>query len=218
MFKYGFELECWLVTPAPETVDYSYIPVSPILFKDAIGYDDNGYLAEIRTYGAGKLAEQYGNILAGMSKIYQATKDTTTLVCTSTKDVDLSTRTIKAVQACTHGNMTVKCFDAGIQNIYSKTVAPAKFKTSFQINISYEQRILISNEERVVNIMFDFAPIIRKLDKTFTDDIKYHGRKPGCYRIKQGVNGMYVEYMSLPAQIVWSDPVDVLGRLQSVLK
>jgi len=191
LLKFGFELEGFYfeVKEDEHGRKYKNITVPPT------DYSTDGFpgLVEIRT------AKPSTNIFEAYMNMIACYRD-------SIKNVDFSCHTHtfskedKAViRTKYHVKEAVK-----IRNIYGKAPRLLGNKTiaSFQINIS---NIVASRSSYVLHDgselelsdqygLFDFANIIRALDKAFEKEIKEARRQPGEYAIK----GNRLEYRSLP--------------------
>jgi hypothetical protein len=86
------------------------------------------------------------------------------------------------------------------------TMSSLQISISRQVAEPYQVQRIDSNGRTFIHShsaqygLFDFVPVIRKLDSLFAEPIKRSGRAPGWYAVK----GDRVEYRSLPSS-VWAD-------------
>jgi hypothetical protein len=167
--KFGFELEGFFVNKETGVPD---IPPK--------NYPKDGFpgLVEIRTQGANSLAGGLGEILCSM-KLWDNVDFQLPSYKFSAKQISELRKKYSFVKS-----------RVDVQSIYNKAprLSGGRSLSSFQISIS---DLNFKNEPQ----LFDFVPIIRRLDELFKVDIQQAGRQLGVYCIK----GPRIEYRSLPS-------------------
>lgn len=106
-----------------------------------------------------------------------------------------------------------------ISNIYGKDPKDLGSRTlaSFQINFSKQKTAAYTDntgkQHSAVYEIFDYVPIIRKLDKLYSKHIKDAKRQEGFYSIKDGCR---VEYRSLPNSAFQTHPQTAINWLKLI--
>lgn len=98
------------------------------------------------------------------------------------------------------------------QNMYGYAEHRNKNKKTAGIHISFTNPQKMVNEKgntHVVNEIFDYVQIFRKLDNAFKEEIKAAGRYPGFYELK--ADGR-IEYRSLPNNADLMKIIEVLEK------
>lgn len=196
MFRYGFELEGFYTTKELGTT----LP--------PLGWPTDGFpgLIEVRTVGANTLEDAYLKLLI---EYFKYNFDTQIYEHTFSPEEKVLLRKRRYEK---------DILDLG--NIYGKKPRALGNRTlaSFQINISNQIRPSRYDEKGVFHTaeygLFDYLPIIRRLDWDFRYEIKEAKRQPGFYAIKDGVR---VEYRSLP-NTVFTKGNDILKFIERIRK
>ncbi len=173
MFSFGFEIEGFYED------GQKCVQVPP----DNYPRDAFAGLVELRNYGPGEIVPQLLEISHQMS-LYNDVNFTCHKHTFSRKD---QVRLI-----ANRGNKTP--FNLG--NIYglSPRLVGNATLASFQVSFSVMRVVKNNNQDYHLGILFDYVPIIRRLDLEFKEEIVQSNRQPGFYAIK----GNRVEYRSLP--------------------
>ena len=101
-----------------------------------------------------------------------------------------------------------------INNIYGKAPRALGNKTiaSFQISLSRPTRKGLNDRQEYG--IFDFVPMIERLDETFAKEIADSKRQPGWYAVKDD----RVEYRSLPNFVFTEDREGITKLLDKISK
>ena len=179
MIQFGFELE-----------GFYRNPVSFQIEPPPSTYPTDGFpgLVEARTSGAGNLRHQLYMLMMEQDRLRD--------VAWSKPEYRFSAKQLATIHERTNHKFGYK-----ICNIYGKSPRDRGRLTlaSFQINMSQMNRHICKDGTLYQHgELFDYAQIIRKLDKQFAKEIKQSNRQPGMYAIK----GCRVEYRSLPNYVV----------------
>ena len=180
MFKFGFELEGFYIKDG-------------VVDLPPRNYPTDGFpgLCEVRTSGGKPLDEAYFELLRLYAKTPFSVQQHEHVFTPAQK---------RAIRARLNSKDAVE-----ISNIYGKEPRALGNRTlaSLQINISYMLSSEYRDDRGVLHPaqygLFDFRPIIERLDKEFAEEIKTSGRQPGFYAVKDSVR---VEYRSLPNTVV----------------
>jgi hypothetical protein len=189
--KFGFELEGFyrdlgVIVPPPER------------------YPTDGFpgLVEHRSTGAKSMEDAYFEVLRG---VMDKPMDFRTFEHTFTP----AEKRLLRMRECRKDSLV-------IGNIYGKEPRALGNRTlaSLQINFSYliaagYTRNKVSVPERYG--MFDFRPIIARLDKEFACELKASNRQPGFYAVKEHCR---VEYRSLPNSVFTDDITKIPALLE----
>lgn len=177
-----------------------------------VGVPTDGFpgLVEVRTIGASRsLEEAFGHLLMEYYKYPN--------VCFSTFSHTFSPAERQTLRRRESAKQPVN-----IECIYGSTARALGNKSLASFQISFSRRIQERTKTETGYVidplygLFDFVPMIRKLDTEFSKEIKEAKRQPGFYAVKDG----RVEYRSLPnfvfARAV-ENPVKLLKRIESCL-
>lgn len=200
-FKYGFELEGFCTTSTGAVI----IPPK--------NYPTDGFpgLVEIRTQGGDDIEKQYFKLLSGVSKYLDVHFGRHEHVFTPKEKVLLRAR---------HSDKG----ELSISNVYGKDPRHLGDRTlaSFQINISnlLRGKNAIVRDGRLVTEpaqygLFDFVPIVKRLDEEFANEIRAANRQPGFYAIKEEVR---LEYRSLPNSVANLNIYDAAALIKRITK
>lgn len=91
-----------------------------------------------------------------------------------------------------------------VQNIYGKTPRRLGNRTLASLQINVSNRLAKKYTDSKGNVFpdrygaIDVIPIVRGLDKEFSDEIKNSNRQPGMYAVKDDIR---LEYRSLPNSV-----------------
>ena len=200
MFRFGFELEGFY--KPGDTVQ-----VPPVLMQT----DGFAGILEIRTRGGNSLEDAYFSLLR---EYYQVQP----VFCTDITQYKFSAKELAVIRSRPNVKTAVV-----VNNIYGKQsrLLGNTHLASFQINISKNISFAFTNKDGVYfperNELFDFVPIIRRLDAEFKTEIRAAGRQEGFYSIKDGCR---LEYRSLPCSLFTSNLAEVntlLARIQKCI-
>lgn len=210
MFNYGFELEGFIRNKEGN------ITLPP---KD---FPVDGFpgLVEIRTTGGNDLEKAYADTLKGLLNLTGRLSDKTLDITTS--EHKFSGGEISLLRK----DRVFAKEPLNVQNLYGKEPRNLSGRTlaSFQINVSYTRSHEYTTESVVEGKIkkftkpveygqLDVGGIVRRLDKTFSEEIKLSKRQPGMYAIKDGFR---LEYRSLPNSVFATSLIEASVLLKKI--
>lgn len=187
--KYGFEREFFV-----KDADGNYV-----LTPTGLPHDDCGFLAESRGVPQSDPLTAVFCLYADERKLNEtAEKLNLTLVLETAVKLPAKLR-LEAIRK--YGKAAIP---QSRGNVYGRFAPFSHAVQHAGLHVHFSEEELIDG--RRVARMFDFVPLVQKLDKAFAGEIKAARRAPGYYEMKP----YGVEYRSLPATVNPEDVARVL--------